>query len=392
MPLHTLKSVPDDCLQVIELILDLRKRLRYALSDERRRWTGMLRRSTLAKAIQGSNSIEGYDVDYSDAIAAVDGEEPVDARHKEWANILGYRQALTYALQLTSDPNAGIEEATIRAMHFMMLSHDMTAHPGIWRRGPVFVRRDPDHTVVYEGAPPEQVADLMRELVTNLANRNDLPVMVKAALAHLNLVMIHPFSDGNGRMGRAVQTLVLARDKIVDPMFSSIEEWLGQHTQAYYDVLAQVGQGSWHPEHDPLPFVKFCLLAHFQQAENLIWRHQVLDRIWESATAEIRQHKLMDRLAFAIADASVGIKVRNSAYRKGANISNESASKDLKTLVDRGLLIPKGERKGRYYEASAELKKLADDAWIAPSERDPFQLVEERMSKSMQPQLPGMSD
>ena len=93
MPLHRLKSVPDDYLQVIDLILALRKKLRYSLSDERHRWTGMLRRSTLAKAIQGSNSIEGYNVNYHDAIAAVDGEEPVDAKDKEWANILGYRQA-----------------------------------------------------------------------------------------------------------------------------------------------------------------------------------------------------------------------------------------------------------------------------------------------------------
>lgn len=391
MALHTLKSVPEDCLQVIELIMQFRRQLRFALSDERRRWTGMLRRSTLAKAIQGSNSIEGYNVDYSDAIAAVDGEEPVDAKHKEWANIVGYRQAITYALQLTSDANVDVEAATIRAMHFMLVQHDMSAHPGIWRRGPIFVRRDHDQVVVYEGAPPEAVPDLMRELVASLCDTNDCPVMVKAALAHLNLVMIHPFSDGNGRMGRAIQTLVLAREKIVDPVFSSIEEWLGDNTQPYYDVLAQVGQGSWHPEKDPLPFVKFCLLAHFQQAENLIWRHNMLDRIWDSASNEIKKRKLMERLAYAVADASVGIKVRNSAYRKYTNISNESASKDLRTLVDHGLLVPKGERKGRYYEASEMVTALRNSAWVARPKRDPFQLITEQMEKSIQPQLPGMA-
>src|SRR5690348_15196120 len=98
--LHRLQTVPDECLQVIEMILTLRKRLRFAISDQRRRWTGILRRSTQAKAIQGSNSIEGYNVNYNDAIAAVDGEEPVDAKEKEWANIIGYRQAMNYALQL----------------------------------------------------------------------------------------------------------------------------------------------------------------------------------------------------------------------------------------------------------------------------------------------------
>jgi Fic family protein len=378
MPLHTLDSVPAECLRVIELITGLRRQLRYALSDERRRWTGMLRRSTLARAIQGSNSIEGYNVNYNDAIAAVDGEEPVEANEKEWANILGYRQALTYAIQLTAEDGVEIEAATIRAMHFMMLSHDMKAHPGIWRRGPIFVRSDSENSVVYEGAPAEALADLMRELVVSLNDKRDMPVMVKAALAHLNLVMIHPLSDGNGRMGRALQTLVLAREKIVDPVFSSIEQWLGAHTQSYYDVLAQVGRGAWTPSSDPLPFVEFCLKAHFQQAESLITQHAYLDKIWDLVRAEVEKSRLMERCSWAVADASIGIRVRNSTYRSQANISNESASKDLRALVEKGMLVPKGERKGRYYEASDELRRQAlelFDAQKPHTERNPFEIV-----------------
>lgn len=389
MSLFTLKSVPEDCLQVIDLIQDLRKRLRFALSDERRRWTGILRRSTLARAIQGSNSIEGYNVNYNDAIAAVDGEEPVDAKDREWANILGYRQALTYTLQLTCEATR-VEEATIRAMHFMILAHDMQAHPGLWRRGAIFVRREPEDTVVYEGPQPELLAALMQEFVASLNAKNDCPVMVRAALAHLNLVMIHPFSDGNGRMGRAIQTLMLARERIVDPVFSSIEEWLGAHTQAYYDALEQVGKGAWNPNSDPLPFIKFCLVAHFQQAENLLRQDLLLNKIWTVVNQEISTRNLMDRLAFALADASIGIKVRNSSYRKQVGISNESASKDLRTLVEQGLLVPKGERKGRYYEASDAIKNAVRAVYIPRVERDPFVLVAENKAKALQPDLPGM--
>ncbi len=387
MTLHSLKTVPDDCLQVVDMVMDLRKKLRFALSDERRRWTGILRRSTFAKAIQGSNSIEGYNVNYNDAIAAVDGEEPVDAKEKEWANIIGYRQALTYALQLTGDATLQVEESTIRAMHFMMLSHDMNSHPGIWRRGAIFVRREPEDLVVYEGPDAEAITDLMREFVASLNDRNDMPVMVKAALAHLNLVMIHPFSDGNGRMGRAIQTLLLAKEKIVDPVFSSVEQWLGTHTQQYYDVLGQVGQGQWHPQNDPLPFVRFCLLAHYQQAENLLRQDVWLNKLFKSVSEEVQKQKLMERMAFAVADASIGIKVRNSAYRNQVAISNESASKDLRTLVEKGLLVPKGERKGRYYEAAEYIKKLAHDAWIPRNDRDPFELI----AGTNQRELPGMT-
>ena len=78
-------------------------------------------------------------------------------------------------------------------------------------------------------------------------------------MAHLNLVMIHPFRDGNGRMARALQTMVLAQDQVVEPTFSSIEEWLGNNTQDYYDVLAATGRGAWHPANDATLWVKFNL-------------------------------------------------------------------------------------------------------------------------------------
>lgn len=193
-------------------------------------------------------------------------------------------------------------------------------------------------------------------------------------------------------MGRAIQTLILAREKIVDPVFSSIEEWLDQHTDEYYEVLAQVGKGAWHPEHDPLPFIRFCLRAHFQQAENLLRQDLMLQRIWDAVSKEIGKRNLMERMAWAVGDASVGIKVRNSTCRKQTGISNESASKDFRTLVESGLLIPKGERKGRYYEASALVQKLAMDAFIPPHNRDPFALVAQKAAARVQPELPGMNN
>ncbi len=391
MGLYTVSHLPPEYLQVIDLILELRKRLRFALSDERHRWTGILRRSTFAKAIQGSNSIEGYNVNYNDAVAAVDGEEPVDAKDKEWANIVGYRQALTYVLQLSCEPGLRVEEGTLRALHFMMLSHDMQSHPGIWRRGAIFVRRDPEGSVVYEGPDAQMLPALIGEFVDCINDKNDLPLMVRAALAHLNLVMIHPFSDGNGRMGRALQAFLLARDKVVDPVFSSIEEWLGGNTQSYYNVLGEVGRGSWNPQNDPLPFIKFCLVAHFQQAEELLRQEMFFNAIWERIETAAKEWKIMERMCCALADASIGIRVRNSGYRNQVGISNESASKDFKVLVEKGLLLPKGERKGRYYEASEALEKLMVGALPPKTTRDPFELIAKSAGDVRQQALPGFA-
>ncbi|HEV3077437.1 MAG TPA: Fic family protein, partial [Thermoanaerobaculia bacterium] len=197
--------------------------LRYAISAPRR-WSGLLRRTTLARAVQGSNSIEGYNVTLDDAIAAVEGEEPLELNDEAWLAVTGYRDAMTFVLQKVDDPYFTLSDEVLKALHFMMIKHDLTKNPGRWRSGPIFVKSEKTGDLVYEGPPPESVPGLMGELVSSINRASDgsVPVIVQAAMAHLNLVMIHPFSDGNGRMGRCLQTLVLARSGVVSPTFSSI--------------------------------------------------------------------------------------------------------------------------------------------------------------------------
>ena len=102
-------------------------------------------------------------------------------------------------------------------------------------------------------------------------------------MAHLNLVMIHPFRDGNGRMARALQTLVLSRGGIGEPAFSSIEEWLGGNTEDYYRVLAATGAGAWHPERSAALWVKFNLRAHHIQAQTVRRRYREAGKLgWPS--------------------------------------------------------------------------------------------------------------
>jgi Fic family protein len=361
-----------DCLRVISQIDALRTQLRHATSDNRRRWTGLLSRSTFARAIQGSNSIEGYNVTHEDAVAAIEGEEPLDADSATWMAVSGYRAALSYILQLADDPHYVHNEGTLRSLHYIMIGFDVAKHPGRWRPGAVFVRNEPTGQIVYEGPDVTLLSKLMEDLIVSLNARSDLPVMVRAALAHLNLVMIHPFSDGNGRMGRALQTMVLAREGILDPIFSSIEEYLGRRMLEYYAVLAEVGQGSWHPDRDALPFIKFCLTAHYRQAMTLLRRTKDMERVGNILENEVERRGLNERMVLALLDAAFGRRIRNSTYRAIAGISNEVASKDLKTLVDQQLLIPLGERRGRIYVGSEWLRSLRPKHLPASTLLDPF--------------------
>jgi Fic family protein len=362
-------------LHVVAAIDDMRARLSYALREPRR-WVGLLRRSLFARAIQGSNTIEGYDVSLDDAVAAAVEDEPLDASHDTWRAVMGYRNAMTYILQLSGDPQFRHSTDLLRSLHYMMLSHDLSKHPGLWRPGFVSVRRDPDGVIVYEGPNADEVPALTEELVDWMNSTTGFPPMVDAAMAHLNLVMIHPFSDGNGRMARALQSLVLAREGILDPRFSSIEEYLGRNTQAYYDVLAEVGQGRWNPQRDPRPWVRFCLTAHHQQATTILRRAREQSRIWDELEVIAVREALPERCVLGLMDAAMGFRVRNATYRAAAEISPNLASRDLKLLADRRLLEPIGDRRGRWYVASDAVKAVRERAREPRTSIDPFQVAQ----------------
>ena len=345
---------------VIGRIEEARKTLKYNLATPRR-WKGLLRRNTLARAVRGSNSIEGYNVTAEDAIAAVEGEEPLDANRESWLAVTGYRTAMTFVLQLTKDPNFIYNEGFIRSLHFMMVQHDLSKNPGNWRPGTIYVRDEMKNEVVYEGPDVEKVPGLVEELIEYLNHSDDSPhAFVEGAMAHLNLVMIHPFSDGNGRMARCLQSLVLGRDGILEPEFSSIEEYLGRNTQDYSNVLAQTGGGAWHPKNSTRAWIQFNLTAHFRQATTLVMRTRVMDTLWQELELALSRRGLPERLVYAVADAAIGYRVRNASYRNLAELNDVMASRDLKAAVDAGLLIPDGERRGRVYVGAPEVRALFD--------------------------------
>ncbi|MFL6235607.1 MAG: Fic family protein [Thermoanaerobaculia bacterium] len=351
---------------------ELKRILGHAVSDQPRRWYGLLRRTAFARAVKGSNSIEGYDVSLDDAIAAAEGEEPLDAKTEAWANVRGYQVAMTYVLQLAGDSHFRYSADLLRSLHFMMLQHTLAKNPGRWRPGPIFVYDDEREERVYVGPDAELVPGLVDELLGFLNGNPGMSGVIKAAMAHLNLVMIHPFSDGNGRMARCLQTLVLARSGVLAAPFSSIEEYLGRNTRAYYDVLATVGGGSWQPERDARPWIRFCLTAHYRQASTLLLRTREIGRLWDALEEEIARRGLPERTLLAMADAAVGLRVRNATYRPIAEITEGLASKDLKTLVAQGLLVPQGEKRGRFYVASDELKVIRAKARETRKVEDPF--------------------
>ncbi|QFY08609.1 Fic family protein [Nonomuraea phyllanthi] len=360
---------------VLEEIEQMRRDLKYRLA-ETHRWDGQLRRQLQARAIQGSNSIEGYRASVEDIESIMEGEEPLETSAPVAQEIAGYQQALTYIQLLSRAAAFRYDVGLLNALNFMMIGHHRDKGPGVIRPGGIYICDSDTGEVVYEGPDVELVPGALNELVAWLDEGDlDAPVYVRAAMAHFNLVKIHPWRDGNGRMSRALQTLVLGREQILLPEFCSIEEWLGQQraTLDYYDVLGQVGGRRWSPHGDTLPWVRFCLRAHHMQAQRVRRRLAEAGEIWMLLEEQVDADGLNSRTVSALYEVFVNRRLRRSRYQGDEGLSQGQAARDLRELAAKGWLRPYGETKGRFYAPGPRMERIkADFAGRVTPLRDPY--------------------
>ena len=172
------------------------------------------------------------------------------------------------------------------------------------------------------------------------------------------------------------------------PLFSSIEEWLGRNTQEYYNVLAEVGEGAWNPSNSALPWVRFCLKAHYQQARTVIRRHEEYEALFDRIERIIERQRLNQRAAVPLFNAALGMTVTNARYQKETEESSHVAGRDLKILTDLALLVPHGAKRGRYYMAGRELVEARARARRPRTVLDPYRLPD--VAADAGPRLPGL--
>ena len=298
-----------------------------------------------------------------------DADEVGGATETDERAFAGYRDALQYVLSLHDDPHFVYHEALVRSLHYMTLSHDPDKSPGRWRAGTICVYGRRGSEVFYEPPPAECVPELMRELMATLNDTDHEPAVVRAALAHLNLVQIHPFLDGNGRMGRALQTLVMARGGILDPEFSSIEKSVARDRDRYRESLYELGR-SWNPEADTRPFVRFCLAVHLDQAERALGHARRMSAVWAEAAEEAQRQRLPERITSALADAAFVGHVDLAAYRQWVRVDERRARADLRMLAERGFLVRRSGRNASYI-AGPLARAIRARVWAADPPHQP---------------------
>ncbi len=293
------------------------------------------------------------------ASALVEGRAAAMDRNER--ALAGYALAMQHVAILAEDPDFAWNERLLLDLHFEACSGESEGLPGRWRTGPVVVTA-PGGGVAYRAPDVSKVPELMRELVTWLSTGDaDAPVVVRAAMAHLHLVSIHPFRDGNGRLSRILQSLVLARDGALSPELGSIEEFLARNTLRYYAVLREVQGGSYQPERSASAWLTFCVEAHLTQArERLDILSRAADR-WAAFEVLVVERGWPERLAIAL-EQSLFDGADRTAYCAEATVSPATASADFRRVHDAGLVERRGRGRSTRYYATDALRAIVSDA------------------------------
>ena len=348
----------DQAEDVVGLINQTRDHLRFMLR-EALPWSAHLYRDVLARNVQASTAIEGHKVSLDDVVSLIEGSTCLEASDVDCNAVSNYLDAATYVSQLTNDPHFEYSSALLRSLHFIIMRDDLSAMPGLVRPGAVGARTSGGQGVPSEDLGYEDVPSLLLELVGQLIDSNsDIEAMVRGGMTHLNMMMIHPFKDGNGRTARTVQSLVLGRERVLAPAFSSIEEYLGRNIRAYHKALAQVVSGGSIWEGDVRPWIRFVLGAHFRQAMTLSRRIRESETLWEAIDEQRQSVGLQKRTIGSLYSAAMEHRVRRPDHVRYADVSERVATSDLEKMVGVGLLKAVGERRGRHYVAGNRLRRL----------------------------------
>lgn len=319
-------------------------------------WLGTLRRLVKAASVASSVSIEGFEVAAGNAVAIVETGEADPDDENEMA-VAGYARAMDHVGVMALDPQFAWSERVILDLHFDACYFQRDKSPGLWRTTPIAVTGS-DGRVAYRAPSADDVVPLMAEVVAWLrAGDLDSHVVIRAAMAHLHTVSVHPFRDGNGRISRIAQSLVLARDGLLSYEFSSIEEYLGTHTADYYRVLQSAQGGRYQPDRDASDWVAFCVDAHIAQARRRLEQIKEAATRWAALERLVDDRGWPDRLVISLEQSLIGGTDR-SRYERESGVSPATASNDFRRLRDAGLVTQVGQGRSTRYFGSDTLRAL----------------------------------
>jgi len=290
-----------------------------------------IRRESLLKSSLFSAKIEGNPFTFEQ----IQRETLINSKQKEKIEIANILKAINWLGRRFKKGKQLIKKDILELHRLTMNSLIFEADLGEFRREPGAIFNQAG-IAVYLAPSPQKIPQLIDQLLNYINGKKEKNMPIKAALAHLSFEKIHPFADGNGRVGRLIFQAVLAKENYQMKNLVTIEEYINEHKDEYYYFL----DASKKEATEYLEFILEGLWSETEKIKEIIFqKHQV--RPEESLLPRrleilyiIRDHKLVSF---------------DFLQRRFLLVNPRTLRYDLKKLADTGFIIKKGKTRGVFY-------------------------------------------
>ena len=253
-----------------------------------------------------------------------------------------YRRALNTA-QYKLEQGQPLSEALLKSIHRQLLSFGRGANksPGAYKHEQNYIGERGCRRISFIPVAPEHLSGGM-EALFRVINDEDMPVLLRTALAHAEFESLHPFEDGNGRVGRMLITLMLWQGSAIAAPHFYISRFFEDHKDEYLDRLRHVSS-----ENDWAGWCIFFLEAVEQQAEANLVAAKAIGDFYEEMKPRFAD-LLSSKYAYAALDYLFTNPVfSNSRFTRMAGIPAQTAARFTRVLLHHGLLQVVREAAGR---------------------------------------------
>jgi len=228
-----------------------------------------------------SSQVEGTQATFADVLKAEAKIEDLEI-HKDVDEVLNYIKAMNYGLeQLKTFP---LSLRLIKEIHKILLAgvRGEGREPGEFRRTQNWIGGSTIQRAYFVPAPPQEIMPLLDNFEKFLHDKSPLPILIKTGLLHAQFENIHPFLDGNGRIGRLLITFYLCQQKILNKPLLYISDFFKKYRQEYYDRL-----NAFHEKDDIEGWLKFFLEGVAITAEEAVETSKKILKLREKDSEKI---------------------------------------------------------------------------------------------------------
>lgn len=306
-----------------------------------------------------SSQIEGTQSSLSDLILYESSALP-GVPIEDVSEVLQYVKAMYHGLARLREDDFPLSLRLIREIHEILLSSGRGSEkqPGQFRTSQNWIGGSRPGNARYVPPPPDEVLNCMGALEKFLHEKNlHMQVLVKAALVHVQFETIHPFLDGNGRLGRLLITLLLCAEGVLQEPLLYLSLYFKQHREAYYDLLQRVRvEGDWES------WLHFFLTGVFETASQAVQTSRSILEIFQddqmrieamgrSLSTTLRIYKLLQSQPL--------IMIPHAAQETGISVPTVTAA--LTRLAELGIVREiTGKRRDQLYSYEKYLQLLSE--------------------------------